>query len=246
MNHDNFVIWFKNITSWLYVPIYQNPIFFIDYWSFVHFWSGLMILVSLVALKIRPIYLWLTIILILYEVSEMSIVYYALGIFHPEVIKDQITDVVVGLSGGFTGNLLLRKSPGINNRIRHLSDFRIIISSLTIAFIGTGNFNYLANSSDSANQFNFPGFLCAAIAGILILQIYSVSFKRVLGRKQRLFYSFNFFCVLFLSGFLNDRAKTLSDHLFVFFIYGILLLVLAILFYEFLLVLFRKARRELK
>ncbi len=86
-------------TEWLYTVLYHNKYFFFDYWSLVHFFSGFFIPVILSNLRIRRIYFITFLLLVLYEVVEISLIYVAFNIFKPETIKDQITDIIVGFFG---------------------------------------------------------------------------------------------------------------------------------------------------
>ena len=87
----------------LYSVLYRNDYFFLDYWSFVHFISGFIIMVLLTMKVQRRHFLWLFILLLSWETEEWLFVLIALKIFRPEVLPDQVTDIVVGFCGGLLG-----------------------------------------------------------------------------------------------------------------------------------------------
>ena len=88
-------------TKWLYNTLFSNEIFYIDYWSVVHLFSGGLIFVLICSTNLK--YKWgaLFAILFAYEFFEVIIKYLAFDIFKPETFKDQITDLAIGVLGGF-------------------------------------------------------------------------------------------------------------------------------------------------
>ncbi|WP_337866143.1 hypothetical protein [Ignavibacterium sp.] len=145
MELSDILSFIRTNTDWLYVVIYQNKLFFIDYWSFVHFFSGALLPVVLANLKIKRFYLISILILVFYEVLEISLIYLAFNLFRPETIKDQFTDIFIGTIGVFIIS-------SVKNRI-DLSEFRgkrnnyfyALISSMIIAFIWVGFYQYKYN-----------------------------------------------------------------------------------------------------
>ncbi|MEJ5261364.1 MAG: hypothetical protein WHT45_01690 [Ignavibacterium sp.] len=132
-------------TDWLYVVIHQNKFFFIDYWSFVHFLSGFFLPVVLTNLKIRRVYFLSIMILLFYEVLEISLIYLAFNIFRPETIKDQITDIFIGAAGVFILSSFKNRT-FLSEFWKELSYyFFAMTSSLIVAFIWVGFYKYRYN-----------------------------------------------------------------------------------------------------
>jgi hypothetical protein len=94
-------------TSILYSKIFVSRFFFFDLWSINHMWTGFMLFLILSALKIKRPFAVIMTCLFGYEVFEISLTYFTLNIFIPEIIKDQFTDIFIGLSGSFVAYLLL-------------------------------------------------------------------------------------------------------------------------------------------
>ena len=103
-----FVKWIRENTDWLYTKIYENSFFFFDLWSFAHLWAGIGIIIVLTFLGVKFRFRILFLVLFLYEFIEIMMIFLALKVFKPETIKDQITDLVVGVLGGLMGLYLLR------------------------------------------------------------------------------------------------------------------------------------------
>ena len=183
---------FLQQTDWLYTKVYENNFFFIDYWTFPHLWSGLVVFYLLAAAGKKHKVFWLIFLITLYEIGEILLEIIALNIFKPETLKDKLSDVVVGISGGLIAYAILKwgsrnersepstKNEGINfsSLARENSDVRtrntaIIFSSLTLAFLWAGNFHYNCNIT----WMNLPGlnlWACAIwlAAGCVFLGAY--------------------------------------------------------------------------
>jgi hypothetical protein len=95
-------------TAPLYTSLYHSTWFFIDYWSFIHLVSGLLIVCCAGHLRLRHPWRTLGIILVSWEILEIFFIYIAVRIFKPENIPDQITDILIGLLGGYIGFLFLQ------------------------------------------------------------------------------------------------------------------------------------------
>jgi len=186
-------------TSWLYTKIYQNEFFFFDLWSLVHFWNGFMLFFLISSTKTKNPFRTILIILFLYEILEILLAYFVLGIFKPETFKDQFTDMFVGLSGSFTGYLLLSNFSLTNPRIaKQLNLIIMILSSLTYGFLWVGFYGYTYNIS----FFNSPGINWYAwslwfLASFSI--IYAFEYIPVRNRLLRLFIIWaSFMTILFI------------------------------------------------
>lgn len=178
------VNWIKENTAWLYTKIYESPVFFFDYWSMVHLYSGISLFILLTSLKIRNRWTWLSIILFSYEVMEITLGYVALNIFEPETIKDQFTDIGVGYLGGFIGQYLLKEKNIFHSVFNKKIDYRHIVAvhaALTIAFLWVGNYGYQYNQPLlNSPGLNWYAFLLWFIGLVTYLTVYSFYFKNIL------------------------------------------------------------------
>lgn len=164
----------KNNTEWLYTVIYQNKFFFLDYWSFVHFFSGFILPIILTNLKIRKVFLFSLLILVLYEVVEISLIYIAFNIFKPENIKDQFTDIVVGLTGIVFIERIRKQISDSLNRKKYFHFFPTVITPIIISFIWVGFYQYKYNYNFLNNDgFNLWAFGWWSISLFLICHFYS-------------------------------------------------------------------------
>lgn len=153
---DWIINWIRDNTAWLYTRIYQNNIFFFDYWSFVHVYSGIGIFVLLTFLGLKRRWLILSTVLLAYEITEIVLVYFALHLFKPETFKDQFTDIVVGYLGGFIGQYLLKERKFYNSQLLASPLYIHIVAcytAFTVAFVWVGNYQYQYNQQ----FFNSPG-----------------------------------------------------------------------------------------
>lgn len=169
---ENLVTWIKLLTSWLYVRVYENPVFFIDYWSFVHFWSGFVVFALLFVVKLRPAWRWLAFFLFCYECLELLLLYIACDVFRPETLKDQFTDVFVGLLGGFFCQWLLKRRSAKGPARRPWLEAEAVLTSLTIAFVWTGNYTSFFAHPTGPVPFDLKLFLGWALAGWMLLMAY--------------------------------------------------------------------------
>ncbi len=94
-------IWLvRAVTAPLYEVIYRTSFFFIDYWSLVHFINGFWIMLLFLHRRTRRRMVYFSAILLGWEIGERIFEYFALGVFRPEILPDQITDLFVGGLGG--------------------------------------------------------------------------------------------------------------------------------------------------
>jgi uncharacterized membrane protein YeaQ/YmgE (transglycosylase-associated protein family) len=93
-------------------------------------------------------------ILFIYEIIEILVIYFSLGIVRPETFKDQFTDIVVGMVGSFAGYYLLSKF-SLHNPVKakRLKFIIMIFTGLTYSFLWVGFYGYHYNVS----FFNSPG-----------------------------------------------------------------------------------------
>lgn len=171
-------------TDWLYVVIHQNKFFFIDYWSFVHLFSGIFLPVLLTNLKIRKVYFISIMILLFYEVLEMSLIYLAFNLFKPETIKDQITDIFIGTAGVVIISSFKNKTFLSEFRKELSYYFYAMISSLTVAFIWVGFYKYRYNIEFlNTAGLNIWAFFLWSVSLLLICHFYEKS-KSISLRKE--------------------------------------------------------------
>jgi uncharacterized membrane protein YeaQ/YmgE (transglycosylase-associated protein family) len=161
-------------TAWLYTKIYQNRLFFIDLWSFVHLWSGFMVYLLIRASRLKRPFLVLASILVLYEIVEILAIYIALTVFRPETIKDQFTDIFLGVIGG---GLCLTFLTAVH---RHYERFHGLIQTFIIFVVGSsyayfwvGFYHYHYN----VDYYNTPGINISTLiawttGGMIILALY--------------------------------------------------------------------------
>lgn len=151
---NNFFDDFYGATKWLYTKIYENSVFFFDYWSFAHLIAGFLIIVILLAFNIKHRWAILLALLTLWEIAELLFQFFALNIFKPETFKDQITDIVIGLISGFITYLIIKNKNKIYSKIHISQEFvASVMSASILAFFWVGTYQY----HYSVNIFNTPG-----------------------------------------------------------------------------------------
>jgi hypothetical protein len=131
-------------TAFLYTQVVRTPYFFLDLWSIVHFVSGAALGLFLAARRIRRPFLVIPLLLVGYELVEIALTLLATGVFLPEVLPDQVTDVSVGMLGGFAGWGLVRRGRAAGWPVRAgqpaplLPDLAVAVSVSTVwvAFYG--------------------------------------------------------------------------------------------------------------
>ncbi|MCX6152384.1 MAG: hypothetical protein NTX22_17800 [Ignavibacteriales bacterium] len=187
----------------MYKSILQNSIFYLDYWSIVHFSSGAFLLLLFLVIRLKYSWLYLSLILFTYEIIEVLFKYYNLHIFAPETFKDQFTDIIVGYLGALFLMFVVRNGILNKNRTRKLHEDHILtslVSSGTIVFIWIGFFNTQYNKfyAPDAEAFNWLVFIIWVIVLIIIVQLF-VSLTKILKNK---FHSFLLTWCLYLLIFL--------------------------------------------
>ena len=89
----------RDNTDSLYTIVYSSNLFFIDYWSAIHFCTGILLMAITRSLFCSNRWAILLGILFAYELLEIAFMYISIDIFLPETIPDQVTDIIVGLLG---------------------------------------------------------------------------------------------------------------------------------------------------
>lgn len=135
---------FIEATRILYTKVFVERFFFFDLWSINHMWTGFMLYLILSVFQIKKPFTVILVCLFGYEVFEISLTYFATSIFIPEIIKDQVTDIFIGLTGSFIGFLFL------SNYDFLISRFQIIVQNAFIFFISMSfSFLWLVFSHES-------------------------------------------------------------------------------------------------
>ena len=139
---NNFATFVIGNTQWLYTRLHENTFFFLDLWSLVHFWSGFF-LMSCVR-RPFPTRKWVLLagLLTAWELLELWFILAAVGVFLPETLKDQCTDILVGLAGGALCAYVVRwQSVGP----LRLPVVAAVFVALTLPFLWVGSYGYRYN-----------------------------------------------------------------------------------------------------
>lgn len=139
---NNFATFVVANTQWLYTRINENQVFFVDLWSLVHFWSGFFLLSCLRRPFPTRKWIFLAGLLSLWELLELLFIYNAFGVFLPETLKDQCTDILVGLLGGGLCEYVARWQG--TGRLR-LPVAAGVFVALTLPFLWVGSYGYRYN-----------------------------------------------------------------------------------------------------
>lgn len=130
--------------NWLYTRLYENDWFYIDYWSFVHCWSGFLLFLFLLRLNIK--FKWVTLILLLisYEGIEIVLRFMRINIFNSEVFTDTSTDLCVGMIGGVIAQIIyIRKRKFYKRELNFWEP--CFLTSISLAFVISGFYNFSSN-----------------------------------------------------------------------------------------------------
>lgn len=222
-------------TLWLYKVIYSNKLFFIDFWTFNHIWSGAFVFIILSALKAKKKWIILIIVLFTYEIIEISFRIFALNLFKPEIIKDQINDIIFGIFGAILCYFIIKFRKGKSYDKFHL---RYPLTSFLTA--GTFSYLYVGFSSGTDSILNPLYFKIILLVLFWIIFYYLLQAYEAL--KQRKSKEYKIFILLtvifspaiiivhflaehFLSFYYNNKLITISGLIFSL---GIPALVIAI------------------
>jgi len=215
-------------TDWLYTRIYQNNLLFIDLWSFVHFWSGFGLIILARDLKIKHPFALMVIILVLYELLEISFLYFAMSVFRPETIKDQFTDIFIGIAGGASSWYALKficKNDLLNRKFT-LQGIAFY-AAITIAFIWVGFYRYEYNwGFMNSKGINFWALSWWTIACYVTINLFLLFRNRGPGISVIITYAIYFasllileYCGYYLAG-MHEISKPGSNALIFGLIHG--------------------------
>lgn len=191
--------WFRVHTEFLYTLIYKNHLLYIDFWSLVHTWSGLLLFTLLIANGVKRKWFWFFFLIVIYEATEVAFIYFALHMFRPERLNDQVIDVFVGaFAAGICYFTLLYKSG--EKRVVYLPTWILMIfSSVTFAFVWVGNYQYAYNYGIlNTNGINLWAFLLWLAGGFGLLKIYVFIKGREINVIKQLIYSWTIYVVSLL------------------------------------------------
>lgn len=172
LNLEALVIWIKQQTAWLYLQVYQNHMFFVDLWSLAHFWSGFVVVILLLVVRSKQPWLLLTVGLTLYEIVEILMLYVSLHVFNPETIKDQFTDIFVGILGGLFGYLFIFQKFRLKIAFFKILDFESVFVSMTYSFIWVGHSRFFFLQVEDADLYGLGLFFWRSLMFYCLLRIY--------------------------------------------------------------------------
>ena len=248
---ENFVIWIKHHSGWLYEKIYENQFFFIDYWSFAHLWSGFVLFTMLLSLRKRNPFLWLLIYLSFYEIFEIAMLYLSLHVFQPETIKDQFTDIFVGMIGGILSYLYINQKANNRNTFFEKIDIEALFVAETISFLWVDRSQFFFFQPEGAVPLSVLNYLWRILLGYLLLRIYACNRRidRNVSNGLQVFL-LAYFTLFILTGFqlgIYTFSKIFNIHFNTsFFVYQMCYPFITILFYEGICYIFESAAKETK
>jgi len=157
-------------TVWLHQPLFEFGLFYIDLWSLVHFWSGLILFAGLSARGWKNRWGWLATFLIAFEMVEATIFISIMKLFRPEKLPDCFTDIVIGMAGGYLVYLLFEKW---KIAAAYSKLFLFWLTAVSVSFFWTGNSGYIfSNLELNTTNFNWLVFFDWMMLGILFLYFY--------------------------------------------------------------------------
>jgi len=198
------VLLIRDNTEWLYTIIYQNKFFFIDFWSILHFLSGMLFIALICWFNTKKIWLKLLLILLSYEIIEISLYFFSLKIFLPEILKDQVTDIFIGLLGGIFYYYFIK-----SHSERLLNYLIMIVSVFFVSFIWVGSYGYKYNVEIfNTSGINIWAFILWFCAGLLVLFGYKSLFNSYKTEIKKFFVVYLFYLIfLFI-------LEILGQHIF--------------------------------
>lgn len=205
----DFIQFIREFTVWLHHPLFEYGLFYIDLWSLVHFWSGMILFTGLSAQRWKNRWGWLASFLIAFELVEATIFISIMKMFRPEKLPDCFTDIVIGMAGGYLVYLLFEKWKITNN---YSKLFLFWLCAGTVSFLWTGNYGYLFNNTPDFNWWVFLGWMIAGI-GVLFLFEKLKSSKSNKMKSVAITWAVYLLTLLFLIGSTSNllSAKEVTD-----------------------------------
>lgn len=191
------LVFMRQHLVWLHQILVEYHLIYIDLWSLVHFWSGIVIFSCITALQWKNRWRWIFFFLTMFEVVEAFVFIGILRLFQPEKIPDVFMDIIIGMGGGYFTWLFFEKY-WVKRKERQL--IAIFLSSLSLAFVWTGFYGYRFNQEFfNYESFNFIVFLVWTGIGVLTLTLYHFLKKRYTKAYQvGLTYLFFLLLIVFL------------------------------------------------
>ena len=87
----------------------SNPIIFINLWSIGHLLFG-FILMRMFLVDRKDRFIKLFGLLVLYEILELTFIFFGSTLFRPELYIDQLYDLIIGMLGGYLATKWIMKS----------------------------------------------------------------------------------------------------------------------------------------
>jgi len=200
MKDGTFIEWARIHTEFLYTMIYENGFVFFDFWSIAHFWSGMVLFLVLAAINVKYKWFLMVFFILLYELIEVSFILFAFNIFQPERYNDLIMDTIVGLSAGLISYLILLNKSN-TKKIENLPAWLLMLfSSVTLAFIWVGNYQYKYNYEIfNTKGLNLGAFGLWTIGGFVYLLFYHACIRKERRIIRRFFLAWVVYFVLLLA-----------------------------------------------
>jgi hypothetical protein len=131
---------------------------------------------------------------------EISIRYIAVNIFHPETIKDQFTDIFVGMLGGLVASFLIRtifNTKVIELREKIAKNTVTIFVSFLISFLWVGYYGYRYNYEFlNSKGINYTAFLLWWVGIFLLGKAYYDFKSKKNSFSKGLLYSWGIYFVI--------------------------------------------------
>lgn len=109
-----------NIANFLNITLIDKPYIYLNFWSFLHMSSGFLIMAILnknEKIKLYEKYIITFILLVLWELFELSFTSNGSNLFLLEKRKDIFFDLVMGMAGAFIKNINFKWGESNKDRI---------------------------------------------------------------------------------------------------------------------------------
>ncbi|NLX65259.1 MAG: hypothetical protein GXZ19_00515 [Bacteroidales bacterium] len=158
----------RNNTDWLHCLIVEYKLFYIDLWSFIHLVTGAALLLLLSASGSKRVFTTLFLLLVLFEITEISFFIGVLKLFMPEKTLDVFNDIAIGMLGGWIIHIILIWK----RRAVYAKWIFAAISAAFVSFVWVGWYGYSYNHSFfNSSCINWWALTCWSFSGFLIIVI---------------------------------------------------------------------------
>lgn len=155
-------------THWLHCLIVEYRLFYIDLWSFIHLLSGGAVLLILSASGAKRVFSTLFLLLVLFEIAEISFFIGVLKLFMPEKTLDVVNDIGIGMLGGF----IIHKILTWKRRAVYAKWIFAAISAAFVSLLWVGWYGYSYNNSFfNSPCVNWWALTCWSFSGFVIIVI---------------------------------------------------------------------------